>query len=70
MDPREARDERATIDTNEFIKAIRDNPAIWNYSCAEYASTAERAMAWERIFRKFFENYDEMDQAAKKVIGK
>lgn len=63
-----AEDERMVINTNEFINEIKENPCIWNYTSDEYSSVTTRVLAWEKIFRKFSENYDELDQTSKEEI--
>lgn len=55
--------------TEDFISAIEDEPVIWDSRLEEYSDKIAKRNAWERILKKFVENFDDKENAAKTKIG-
>jgi len=58
------------IKTERVISEVRLNPPLWDLSCNEYKDRGGKIKAWQEVCQAIVQNYDDMPDNEKKVIGK
>lgn len=58
------------IDTENVISEVRLNPPLWDLSCNEYKERDAKIKAWQEVCQAVVQNYNDMPDNEKKVIGK
>lgn len=57
------------MDTEKFIKCVKNNPTIWQKSSANYGDRLMRESCWNIIGHQMFENWEEMTEKERREEG-
>lgn len=58
------------IDTERVISEVRLRPPLWDLSCVLYKDRDAKIQAWLEVCQALVQNYDNVSDIEKKVIGK
>ncbi|XP_045115863.1 uncharacterized protein LOC123507221 [Portunus trituberculatus] len=57
-----------TVNAEDLIRAVEQQPAIWNITTEEYGTAGGRRLAWDAVVRTFFPDLDDMSSAEKSAL--